>query len=596
MKIQNLNASDVNVPINNEEILKLNQKLEAEVHNRTELLNVLNESMGQLLSSETKAFDATLLSCMGRIGKIMDVDRVYIWKNHMEGMELYCTQTHEWSGGADAQQGNELTVSVPFPSDWYPKLSKNSCVNGIVSTFPGYEREHLQAQNILSIIVVPVFLQGEFWGFVGFDDCHSERLFTELEESILRTISLLFANSLLRNDMTIQLVKATEDALAGSRAKTDFLSSMSHEIRTPINAITGMVNIAKKAESREENLRCLDKIDIASKQLLSTINDILDMSKIEAGKIELAQESFDLPSLLYSIRSIIGMQAESENLNFRTEFDDNLSEILIGDDIRLTQLLLNLLSNAVKFTPEGGDILFSARTLRSHWDGYDELEFVIKDTGIGISPTQQETLFKKFVQADQSISRKYGGTGLGLTIAKNLIELMNGTLTLVSSPNEGSTFTVHISLKRGVKEQPNCPNTSDEEEENIDFSSYWALLVEDIEINQEIAVALLSETGLQIEVAGDGQQALELYHASPDKYDIIFMDIHMPEKDGYSATREIRMAQHANARSIPIVAMTANAFDEDIKKCQEAGMNDHIAKPIDPTELLNKTSKYLLQR
>ncbi|MDL2272661.1 GAF domain-containing protein, partial [Desulfovibrio sp. OttesenSCG-928-I05] len=180
----------------------------------------MNEVATLLLGSNIETFDGTLFACMDKIGTTLAVDRVYIWKNHYEGEELYCTQVYEWSGGAEPQQGNELTISVPFPDDWYSRLSCNKCVNGIVRTFPGVERGHLEAQGIISILVVPVFLHNEFWGFVGFDDCRAERFFADAEEAILRSVSLLFATSLLRNEMTVSLVNAKEEALSSARAKT----------------------------------------------------------------------------------------------------------------------------------------------------------------------------------------------------------------------------------------------------------------------------------------------------------------------------------------------------------------------------------------
>lgn len=574
------------------EILELNQKLQEEVQSRTELLNALNESMSALLGSETKDFKSTLLECMGRIGTLMDVDRVYIWENHMIGEDLYTTQILEWSGGAEAQQDNELTVSVPFPDDWYPNLSQNLCLNGSVTSFDTYAREHLEAQDIVSIIVVPVFMHDEFWGFVGFDDCHNDRIFTDMEESILRTISLLFANSLTRNHMNTQLVQATNEALAASEAKTDFLANMSHEIRTPINAITGMVNIARKTESKEENERCLDKIDIASKQLLSLINDILDMSKIEAGKIELAEDTFELPSLLYNVRSIIGVQANEQNHKLIAEFDENLPEVIVADEMRITQLLINLLSNAIKFTPECGEIFFLVNRIESETDEMEEIEFIVKDNGIGISEEQQNHLFKKFEQIDRGISRKYGGTGLGLAISQSLAQLMGGEITVESTLGKGSTFTARIKVQKGSSDSLQGLN-NDEGLDHANLSEHYALLAEDIEINQEVAVALLSSSGLNIDIAENGEEALRLYKKSPEKYSIIFMDIHMPNMDGYAATKEIRKSDCPNAKTIPIIAMTANAFDDDIKKCLDVGMNDHIAKPIDAAELLEKTNKYI---
>lgn len=576
----------------NSEFVTLNEKLSQAVRHRTELLDVMNEITAELLDSDTDGFDAVFLSSMEKIGNAVDVDRVYMWKNHMENNELYCTQTHEWSGGAEAQQGTELTLSVPFPPDWYPKLSTNKCVNGIVREFPDFERSHLEAQGIISIIVVPVFLHEEFWGFVGFDDCHTERVFSEMEESILRSIALLFATSMLRNEITIKLMEATKDALTSSKAKTDFLANMSHEIRTPINAITGMSGMIRQAQNKSEVFYCLDRIDTASRQLLSIINDILDMSKIDAGKIELSEDAFRLSMMLNNVYSIVGGQATGKGLEFTKDFDSNLPDVLVGDEMRLTQVLLNLLSNAIKFTPNGGSVHLSARQKSIRDDGFAELEFLVKDTGIGISDEQRESLFKKFEQADRSISRRFGGTGLGLAITKKLVEMMDGTVELVSTPEKGSTFSVTVFIKRGdasmLKKNDILEGTID-----TDFASFHALLVEDIEVNREIVIAMLEHTGLQIDEAVDGQQAFDMFSAAPDRYDIIFMDLHMPVKDGYSATVEIRALDHPNAKIVPIIAMTANAFKEDIDRCLKTGMNDHIAKPVDYKDVIKKISKYL---
>lgn len=572
------------------ELSLANERLEQEVRQRAKLLRAVNEISEGLLGSDTDDFDMSIVHAMGIIGTTMEVDRVYIWKNDNEGDDLYCTQIYEWSGGAEPQQGNDLTISVPFPSDWYPKLSKNLCVNGIVREFPKYEREHLEAQGIISLVVVPVFLHDEFWGFVGFDDCRNERSFTDIEEAILRTVGLLFTTSVMRNEMTTHLVQVTEEALASSRAKTDFLSNMSHEIRTPINAITGMSAIARGAEDRAEVEHCLDRIDAASRQLLSIINDVLDMSKIEAGKIELNDDAFTLQEVLRNVRSIVGVQASEKKLEFAADFDPALPEVVVGDDMRLSQILINLLSNAVKFTPEHGKIFFGARKLQSLDDGFDEIEFVVEDTGIGIPEGQQQSLFIKFEQADRGISRKFGGTGLGLAISKSIAELMRGDIEVESAYGEGSRFTVRVCLKRGTQNMLRS-GIAGSLHSIIDFSGLRALLVEDIEINREIVIAMLESTGLEIDEAEDGKAAIDTITADPDRYDLIFMDLHMPVMDGYTATQEIRSMEHAGARSVPIIAMTANAFSEDIQRCRDIGMNDHVSKPIDFDELIVKIGR-----
>lgn len=569
-----------------EKYIQLNNRLENEVNQRTILLKNVNIISSRLLSSTTDTFSSILFDCMRSIGEALNVDRVYIWKNEWHGEELYCTQVHEWSGGAEPQQGNELTISVPFPTAWHPDLSSKQCVNNIVHNFPEYEREHLEAQGIISILVVPVFISDEFWGFVGFDDCQHERLFSDIEEAILSTISLLFATSVMRNDVTDDLMKTAEIAMAGSQAKTDFLANISHEIRTPLNAITGMSCIARKTDDLKDIHRCLTRIDAAGRQLLSIINDVLDMSKIEAGKIELLEENFELTPMLHNVKSIVGVQAELKDLNFDIDFSETLPQAVTGDETRLSQVLINLLSNAVKFTPANGKITFSANLVQSHENGYDEIEFTVQDSGIGIAPEQLPTLFNKFEQAERGISRKYGGTGLGLALTKNFVELMQGTITAQSTPGEGSCFTVRVLLRKCTDNMLPSIQQSEIQPTGGIFKGRNILLIEDVEINREIIIALLEDTLVHIDVAVDGKQAVDMFSANPDKYDILFMDIHMPVMDGYTATRKIRSYDHPRASTVPILAMTANAFAEDIQRCLDAGMNEHIAKPIDYAKLL----------
>ena len=580
-------VANMNLKQTSEKYSQLNTALEQEVSQRTQLLQVVNAISADLLGSTNETFASMLNHSMEQIGLSLEVDRVYIWKNELQDNVLLCSQMYEWSGGAEAQQGGELVESVPFPPTWYPNLSQNKCINGIVKTFDVYEREHLEAQSVKSIIVVPVFILNEFWGFVGFDDCSAERLFNDVEESILRTISLLFATSVLRNDMTSNLVQTTELALASSKAKSEFLANISHEIRTPLNAITGMSNIARKSDSIEEIYVCLDRVNAAGHQLLSIINDVLDMSKIEAGKIEMLHEPFHLIAMLENVKSIIRVQAEQKQLKLITELSPLLPEIVIGDETRLSQVLINLLSNAIKFTLQDGTVHFQAELKSSPEDESFRLLLSVRDNGIGIAPDVIPTLFNKFEQADASISRKFGGTGLGLAISKRIVEMMHGSITVESVLGEGSCFTAEVLLHKPSANAVVHKEASVESVKDI-FKGYRALLVEDIEVNREIVLAMLLDTGLEIDIAENGACAVEAFMRMPEAYDIIFMDIQMPVLDGYSATRKIRALNSPQAKAVPIVAMTANAFAEDIERCIDAGMNDHISKPVDFTKLIRK--------
>ncbi len=583
------------------QIEKHNQELKVEIDRRVheimfqdKLLRVVNDAASILLMPSTEDFGEVLLKCMGMLAESVKVDRVYVWKNYIEDGTMYSSQIYEWSGGAAPQQGNELTMNVPlseFAGGWKYKLSRGICVNGPVKSLSPEEQKYLFPQNIVSILVVPVFLEGEFWGFVGFDDCHRERYFSVEEEGILRSGSLLITNAVLRNEATLDLVQAREEALSSTRAKSDFLANISHEIRTPINAITGMAAIARSSDDMERIRNCLSKIDTASRQLLALINDVLDMSKIEANRVELAHEPFELVSAIYNIKSIIDVRAAEKQQSFVLTLSPDVPEIALGDDMRMSQILLNLLSNAVKFTPEYGEIYFTVN-LAGKADGRIELEVTVRDTGIGMSREQQGRLFSKFEQADRGIARRFGGTGLGLVISKNLVEMMDGSIRVKSEEGKGSCFTVRFFLYEGTRDMLN-KHTVLGSGTIPDFSGRKVLLVEDVEINREIVISLFENTKLNIDCAENGQIALDLFQADPEKYDLIFMDVQMPVMDGYTATRKLRDLDLPQAKVIPVIAMTANAFSDDVASCRKAGMNDHIAKPIDVNDLFRKTGKFL---
>jgi len=517
-----------------------------------------------------------------------------------------------------------------------------------------------------------------------------------------------------------------------NRHKSAFLANMSHEIRTPMNAIIGMTTIGKSAADSARKDYCLTKIEDASNHLLGVINDILDMSKIEANKFELVPAEFDLEKMLRRVVNVVNFRIDEKNQKFAVHIDRAIPRSLIGDDQRIAQVTTNLLWNAIKFTPEKGSISLAVRLLEKVNDFYI-LQFSVSDTGIGITPEQQEKLFQAFEQAESSTTRKYGGTGLGLAISKSIIEMMGGSIWVTSELGKGSTFTFTIKLQRSSNEKHallssdiNLKNlrimTVDDDpdilkyffeivqsfgvmcdvaisgekalqliDQNGGYHIYfidwkmpvmdgiqlareikarvtensivimisaveWSavaneaksagvdkflskplfpstiaevineclgvdkqqakksksaeiagvfdgrriLLVEDVEINREIVLTLLEPTKLEIECAENGEEAVRMFTEAPQKYDMIFMDIQMPIMDGYEATRRIREAEtemrntgKISRQQIPIVAMTANVFKEDIERCLNAGMNNHVGKPIDFQEVLNRLQTYL---
>ena len=387
-----------------------------------------------------------------------------------------------------------------------------------------------------------------------------------------------------------ELVTAKDCAEELSRVKSDFLSTMSHEMRTPMNVIMGMTAIGKKAADIERKNLSLDEIERASSYLIGVINDVLDMAKIEADKLELAQAEFDFEKMMQMVLTLLNFRTDEKHQTLSVSIDDNMPRFMQGDDQRLAQVITNLMANAVKFTPDGGEISLFA-SLISETDGLCELRFEVSDNGIGISPEQQKNLFQAFGQAESETSRQYGGTGLGLVISKRIVELMGGEITVKSELGKGASFIFTVKARRG--EKTDLEAGSNFFAESRSFAGKKILLAEDMDINREIFKALLDDFGLIVDFAENGKAALDMIEASPGHYDIVFMDVKMPEMDGLEATRRIRALPALSDIPLPIIAMTANVFKSDIDECLAAGMNDHIGKPFDVASISKMLGKYL---
>jgi len=448
------------------------------------------------------------------------------------------------------------------------------------ATHPCYREFGLE-----SYIGSPIWVAGKKYGTINFSSPSKRPIpFSENDIDFMRLVARWVGTTLERYANEKQLIDAREEAEEATRAKTDFLSTMSHEIRTPMNAVVGMAHLLMEENPREDQLESIKTLKFSADLLLSLINDILDFSKIEAGKIVLESVDFNLKDLLQGIKAAQGIKATEKQVRLKLRWDDDVPEIVVGDAVRLGQIINNLVSNAVKFTEEG-QVKVEVELIEEKEDVIT-IGFSVQDTGIGIAAEQLEVIFEEFSQASSSTTRQYGGTGLGLAITKKLLELQGSEIKVTSELGKGANFSFELeflkSSKKQVKERvtPNLPN-----------ESYWGslnglrvLLVEDNPVNQYVAVRFMKKWEVKLDIAHHGGEALGKVQQQP--YDVILMDLQMPVIDGYQATKDIRAWEKAEKLSpVPIIALTASASRTTKEKVNAMGMNDFLAKPFDPKEL-----------
>ena len=514
--------------------LREHKSMMASIDRRNIYLNTINQVSNILLETDPESFEKSIYQSMSLIAEAIDVDSVFIWKNFTDSTDLYCREIYKWTLNEKAGQKNQKALDIAYRdglTDWIKILSGGSSINSLLCDRPEEEQTTIFPNQVISILIVPLFLENQWWGFSGIYDCREERIFRANEELILRSAGKLFTNALLRQEMSLNLRHALDSANAANNAKSDFLAKMSHEIRTPMNAIIGMTELALRADEYMNAREHILTVKQAGANLLSIINDILDFSKIETGKMEIVPDEYSLSSLTNDVISIIRIRTSDNRLRFVANIDSKIPDLLMGDEMRLRQIILNLLGNSVKYTEKG----FIALSIYGEDYSDDEITLIFKveDSGIGIKDENIGSLFKEYTQFNTGRNRGIEGTGLGLAITYSLIKAMDGEIDVKSEYGTGSIFTVRV--KQKIINKKIMAEVENPEEKSV-------IIFERRQIYSDSMMYSLKNLGLNCTLVSDDDELKE--KLSKNKFDFIFISFFLFNRNrkeilSYSQTMKI---------------------------------------------------------